>query len=85
MFHALIQTYADAMYVATTLRPPASGSPAHENERRADGEERSSARSSGPWSGRLAGWLRTRLGRGFAATTAPAALIRPPFTRVPHS
>jgi hypothetical protein len=75
MFHALIQTYADAMYVATTLRPPASAQPAHENERLADGEERSPARSSGPLRGRIADWLRTRLGRGCAASTEPA--LRP--------
>jgi len=84
MFHALIQTYADAMYVATTLRPPASA-PARENERLADGEERSPARPSGPLSGRIAGWLRTRRDRALAATAAPAVPIRPSFTRAPRS
>jgi hypothetical protein len=75
MFHALIQTYADALYVAMTLRPPASALPGHPKERLADGDERSPAPPSGPLSGRIAGWLRTRSGRGFAATTAPA--LRP--------
>jgi hypothetical protein len=73
MFHALIQTYADAMYVATTLRPPASA-PAREREHLADGEKRDGA-PSGPLSGGVAGWLQARLARRFAATTAPA--LRP--------
>ena len=32
MFHALIQSYADALYVATTLRPPLSPLPVCESE-----------------------------------------------------
>jgi hypothetical protein len=59
MFHALIQAYADAMYVATTLRPPVSAASARESERFADCQERSRARSSGRLAGRIVGWLRT--------------------------
>jgi len=84
MFHDIIRAYADVMYVAATLRSPVSARPAHESEGFADGEERSRARSSGRLAGRIVGWLRTRLGRGFGATGEPAAPIRPSFIRAPH-
>jgi len=83
MFHTLIQTYADAMYVATTLRPPVSSRSLWASERRADGEVSSPARSSGPLAGRIAGWLQTRLGRRFTTTGEPAAPTRPSFVRTP--
>jgi hypothetical protein len=67
MFLDIIKAYADAMYVATTLRPPVSAAPTRERERFADGEQRSRARLSSPLAGRIAKWLRTRLGRGFGA------------------
>jgi hypothetical protein len=85
MFHALIQTYADAMYVATTLRPPVSARPVRESECLTDGEACSGARASGRLPGRIVGWLRTRLDRGFTAAAKPAASIRPSFARAPHA
>jgi hypothetical protein len=85
MFHTLIQTYADAIYVATTLRPPVSTRPVRESEGLADGEERSLARRSGQLAGSIVDWLRTRLRRGIAATATPAAPIRPSFVRVPRA
>ena len=84
MFLDIIKAYADAMYVATTLRPPVSAAPARERERFADGEERSRARSSSALAGRIANWLRTRLGRGFGATGGPVAPARRSFIRAPH-
>jgi len=84
MFHDIIKAYADAMYVATTLRPPVSAAPARESERFADREERSRTRSSSLLARRIANWLRTRLGRGFGATGGPAAPVRPSFIRAPH-
>lgn len=84
MFHDIIKAYADAMSVATTLRPPVSAPPARESERFADCEERSRARSSGRLAGRVVGWLRTRLGRGFGAAAEPTPPIRPSFIRAPH-
>lgn len=75
MFHALIQTYADAMYVATTLRPPMSPPSTCGSERFAGSDARREAWSSGPFAGWIARWLRTRLGRGFGATATPA--LRP--------
>ena len=83
MFHTLFQTYADAMYVATTLRPPVSSRSLWAGEGPADGEVSSPTRSSGPLAGRIAGWLRTRLGRRFAATGEPAAPAGPSFVRTP--
>ena len=83
MFLDIINAYADAMYVATTLRPPVSAAPARERERFADSEERSRARSSSPLAGRFANWLRTRLG-GFGATGVPSAPARRSLIRVPH-
>jgi hypothetical protein len=85
MFHALIQTYADAMYVATTLRPPVSARPVRESECHADCRARSLARPSGQLAGWIVDWLRTRLRRGFAATAKPAAPIRPSFVRAPRA
>jgi hypothetical protein len=85
MFHALIQTYADAMYVATTLRPPVSVRPVRESECVADCEARSLARPSGQLAGWIVDWLRTRLRRGFAATAKSAAAIRPSFVRAPRA
>ncbi len=75
MFHALIQSYADAMYVATTLRPPMSPPSACASERFAGSDARREAGPSGWLAGRIARWLRTRLGCGFGATAAPA--LRP--------
>lgn len=84
MFHTLIQTYADAMYVATTLRPPVSAWSLRTSEGAADGEARGPARSSGPLAGRIAAWLRRTLGRRFTATGEPAAPAGPSFVRAPH-
>jgi len=84
MFHDIIKAYADAMYVATTLRPPVSAASARESERFADCQERSRSRSSDRLAGWIVGWLRTRLGRGFAASAEPPAPIRPSFIRTPH-
>jgi hypothetical protein len=83
MFLDIIKTYADALCVATTLRPPVSA-PAGERERFADGEERSRARSASPLAGQIANWLRTRLGRGFGATGGRAAPARSSLIRAPH-
>ncbi len=84
MFHDLIKAYADTLYVATTLRLPVSAASARESERLADCQERGRARSSGRLAARIVGWLRTRLGRGFAATAEPPAPIRPSFIRPPQ-
>jgi hypothetical protein len=79
MFHDIIKAYADAMYVATTLRTPPSVAPACESD-----EVAHRARSSGWLAGRVAAWLRTRFGRGFGATAKPAPSIRASFMRAPH-
>ena len=71
MFHALIRSYADALYVATTLRPPLSPPTACVGERLAGSEACEEARPSGPLGGRIVRWLLARLGRGFGATAAP--------------
>ncbi len=84
MLHDIIKAYADALYVATTLRLPATAAPTRESECFADGEERGRVRSSG----RLAGWvarlLQARLGRGFGQRARPAR-IRPSLIRAPHA
>lgn len=85
MFHTLIQTYADAIYVATTLRPPVSARPVRESECHADCEAGSLTRQSGQLAASIVDWLRTRLRRGIAATAKPAAPIRPSFVRVPRA
>ena len=75
MFHDILQAYADAMYVATTLRPP-RGTPArYGDECPANNEDR---RRTPRWA---------RLGRWFAASLrAPLAgdVVRRPFPRTPH-
>ena len=71
MFHALIQSYADAMYVATTLRPPLAPPSACVSERFAGSDACEKSRPSGPLAGRIVQWLLARLGRGFGATAAP--------------
>ena len=85
MFHDIIEAYADAMYVATTLRMPPPAQPPRGNERISDREERSPARSSSRPARGIVGWLWTRLGRGFGATAEPVVPIRPSFLRAPHS
>ncbi len=84
MFHDLIKAYADAMYVATTLRPPVSDAFARESERFADCQERSRVR----WSGRVAAWIaggwRVLLGRAGSPTGEPAPPTRASFIRAPH-
>ncbi len=84
MFHDIIRVYADAMYVATTLRLPPSAWPARESECLVDCELRSRRQSLSRLVGRIADRLRTRLGRG-GATAAPAEPIRPSFIRAPYS
>ena len=85
MFHAIVQTYADAMYVATTLRPPMSPTSACESERIAGSDARGEAGSSGPLAGQIVQWLRTRLGCRVGATAAPGAPIPLSRLRAPHS
>ena len=80
MYHDIIKAYADAVYVATTLRPPMSAAPARERERFADGEGRTRARSSRRLAGRIVTWLRT----GFGVAVGPAATVRSSFIRAPH-
>jgi hypothetical protein len=72
MFNDIIRTYADAMYVATTLRLPQQAPPARESDRIADREERRRA----PLADRLVGWLARWLRRGSAAV--PTAAIHTP-------
>jgi hypothetical protein len=67
MFPDILKAYADALYVATTLRPPVPTPPARESERFAESEEPGQATALRPLTGRLADWLRTRLGRGAPA------------------
>ena len=71
MFHALIQSYADALYVATTLRPPLSPSGCV-SERPAGSDAHTQVGPSSRSVSRIGRWLSTRLGRGFgvAATLA---------------
>jgi hypothetical protein len=75
MFHALIQSYADALYVATTLRPPLSPLSGCVSECTAASDARTEAGRSGRPASRIGRWLRARLGRGFDATVAWA--LRP--------
>jgi hypothetical protein len=84
MFHDLIKAYADAMYVATTLRLPVSVAPAPESECLAEGEERRRAGLSGRRARGIGGWLRTRLGRRFGTAAAPTPSVRPSFVRARH-
>jgi hypothetical protein len=74
MFHDIIKAYADALTVATTLRPPA---PAREAERFAACEENRRALLSPRLVGRLVRWFR---GGSDAAVPAarPRALIPTP-------
>lgn len=80
MFHDIIKAYADAIYVATTLRPPVSASAAREGKLLAEGAERRRSRVSV----RLGSWLRTSPGRGIDAATASAAPIPPSFLGARH-
>jgi hypothetical protein len=82
MFHDLIEAYADAMYVATTLRSSPPARPA-----RADCTEAREARSRGGVARRVSDWLRMRFARALGTTSKPGApvslgCIRPqPFLR----
>jgi hypothetical protein len=78
MFHDLIRVYADALTVATTLRPPVSAAPARESDRSADDEEILRASLSD----RLVGWLTRWLRRGSDAPMRAASLRS--FIRAPH-
>ena len=78
MFHDLVKVYADALTVATTLRPPASAAPGRESDRSADCEE--TFRASLP--DRLVGWLARWLRRGSDAPMRAASLRS--FIRAPH-
>jgi hypothetical protein len=75
MFHALIQSYADALYVATTLRPPLSPPSGCVRECIAGSDAHTETGPSSRPASRIGRWLRTRLGRGFDATVASA--LRP--------
>ena len=81
MFHDLIKAYADAMYVATTLRLPVSVAPTRDL---AEGEERRRAGLSGRLARGIGGWLRTRLDRRFGTAAAPTPSVRPSFVRARH-
>lgn len=78
MFHDIIEAYADALSVATTLRPPVSAPPAHDSDCDADRERSRRA----PLPGRLVSWLARRLGRG--VNVAFSAVSLRSFTRAPH-
>jgi hypothetical protein len=69
----IIQAYADALHVATTLRPapPARGS--RSTPSRDDAEARPAATPSPAVSRRLAHWL-VRLGSGTDLTATPTSL-----------
>ena len=78
MFHDLIKVYADALTVATTLRPPVSAAPARESDRFAVCEEIFRA----PLPDRLVGWLARWLRSGSDAPMRTASLRS--FIRAPH-
>ncbi len=80
MFRDIIEAYADAIYVATTLRPPVSASPAPGGQRSGECVERRRSRVSR----RLASWFRTSLGRRLDATAATTAPIPPSFLGARH-
>jgi hypothetical protein len=61
MFHDIVTAYADALYVATTLRPPVSTAPTRCGCQSGEGRKSSAASIV-----RIVGWLRARL-HGFAA------------------
>ena len=72
MLNDIVRTYADAMYVATTLRLPEQAPPSRHSDSVADRAE--SGRL--PLLGRLVGWLARWPRRGSAS--APVALIHGP-------
>lgn len=78
MFHDIIKTYADALSVAITLRPPVSAPPAHDSDCDADRERSRRA----PLPRRLVAWLARRLGRGFEGALSAVSLRS--FIRTPH-
>jgi hypothetical protein len=84
MFPDVIKAYVDAMYVATTLRPPMSAVPA-EGDRFADSEECRRVPSLRLLASRVAHWLRRTLDRRSGVMAEPTASVRPSFTRAPHS
>jgi hypothetical protein len=77
MFPDIIKSYADAMYVATTLRPPVSAPPVRESERFAEAGDRKRPKASRPLVSRVIDWLRTRRGHGEP--------VRPSFNRAPQA
>ena len=75
MFHDILQAYADAMYVATTLRPPRSAPVRYGDECPANSGDR---RRTPLW---------VRLGRWFSASLRAqlaSDAVRRPFLRTPH-
>jgi hypothetical protein len=82
MFPDIIKAYADAMYVATTLRPPVSEQSRRENERFADCRQHGRPAALRRLVGWLAGWR--------APKSIPASRLTPPATPtlpslLPHS
>jgi len=72
MFHDIIRAYADAMYVATTLRPPpVSVARSCDSERFAGCEERRRARPPIRPTGWVTHWLRTSSVGGRARQPSP--------------
>jgi hypothetical protein len=80
MFDEIIKAYADALCVATTLRPPVSASAALGGKPFAACSECRRSRVSS----RLAGWLRASPGRRIGAATGSTAPPLPAFVRSPR-
>ena len=72
MLNDIVRTYADAMYVATTLRLPEQARPSRARDSVVDRAERGRV----PLLDRLVSWLARWPRRGSAS--APAALIHRP-------
>jgi hypothetical protein len=79
MLPDIIEAYADAMYVATTLRSPPLARPAREHERFPDRAEMGRARPPRRLARRVSDWLRARFGRARGTTSKPAAPVQPGF------
>lgn len=84
MLPDIIEAYADAMYVATTLRSPPAR-PGHESGPLADRAELRQARSPGRLARGVSDWLRARFGRALGTTCKPAAPAQPGLIRAQHS
>jgi hypothetical protein len=85
MLPDIIEAYADAMYVATTLRSPPLARLAREHERFADRAEMGRARPPRRLARRVSDWLRARFGRARSTKCKPATPVQPGSIRAQPS